>query len=149
MDDRKGHTRKLESAADTSAVAPRGAVGFPSVDSADNQIVDERAVLDVLDSGTFPVPDQLVSGDRDELGDDEKIDLTNTSIPYDRLTRKADFFDSLAELSSEDATSRLKVREAMAILEEATEGTTVLHRYQPEAARVSWVQRVLSWFGGD
>jgi len=30
------------------------------------------------------------------------------------------------------------------LVEEITEGTTMLHRYQPP--RVSWTQRVLGWF---
>ena len=43
-------------------------------------------------------------------------------------------------------TSALKVREAAATLEEMTKRVPVLDRYQPKAAPVSWMQRVLSWF---
>ncbi len=32
------------------------------------------------------------------------------------------------------------------MLEEITEGTTARHHYEPRAARVSWVRRLLNWF---
>ena len=43
-------------------------------------------------------------------------------------------------------TSAMKVREARATLEEMTKRLPRLDRSQPKAARVSWTQRVLSWF---
>ncbi len=43
-------------------------------------------------------------------------------------------------------TSAIQVREARATLEEMTKRVPVQHRYQPKAVRVSWTQRVLSWF---
>ncbi len=43
-------------------------------------------------------------------------------------------------------TSAQNVREARATLEEMTKRVPVLDRYRPKAARVSWTQRVLSWF---
>ncbi len=49
------------------------------------------------------------------------------------------------DAGNDDATSRIKVLAARAILEEATEGTTVRHRQPP---RVSWVRRLLNWFTG-
>ena len=53
-----------------------------------------------------------------------------------------------ADKDAEDtgATTTLDVLEARAELEEIIEGesATVEHRYQPP--RVSWTQRVLSWF---
>ena len=54
------------------------------------------------------------------MEDKEKVNVTDTFVPDFHLTSK----------------SRL-------LVEEITEGTTMLHRYQPEAARVSWVRRVL------
>ena len=44
-------------------------------------------------------------------------------------------------------TTTMEVLEARAMLEEIIEGenATVEHRFEPP--RVSWVQRVLSWFG--
>ena len=52
-------------------------------------------------------------------------------------------------VSENDATSIQKVLQAKAILEEATEGTTIVHRVQSEAPRVSWVRRLLNWFRRD
>ena len=57
------------------------------------------------------------------MEDKEKVNVTDTFVPDFHLTSK----------------SRL-------LVEEITEGTTMPHRYQPKAARVSWAQRVLSWF---
>ena len=101
------------------------------------------------------------------MDDEEKIDLTGTFVPDGELTRKLNTLRTIAQperatvnpdtlratarmqhVKSDDATSRIKVRQAMAILEEMTEGTTVLHRYEPDVVRVSWMQRVLAWFKG-
>ncbi len=46
----------------------------------------------------------------------------------------------------EGITSRLEAIKTRAMLVEVTEGTTARHRIQPKAARVSWTQRLLSWF---
>ncbi len=51
-------------------------------------------------------------------------------------------------------TTTLDVLKARAMLEEYIEGEgegegegdTVRHHYQPKAVRVSWTQRVISWF---
>jgi len=57
---------------------------------------------------------------------------------------KPDLANKLAE--DDGVTTRIKVLAARAILDEATEGTTVLHRYQPKAPRVGWARRLLNWF---
>ena len=67
-------------------------------------------------------------------------DLTDNQIVDDQVAQ--DIFDEIGT----DATSTIKVLETRAMLDEMTEGSTVLHNYQPKAVRVSWVQRVLGWF---
>ena len=65
------------------------------------------------------------------------------------LEKLADLAESKALgglVGREDITSRLEAIETRAMLVEVTEGTTTRHRIQPKAARVSWMQRVLSWF---
>lgn len=57
------------------------------------------------------------------MDDKDKIDVSDTFVPDLHPTSK----------------NRL-------LLEEITEGTTALHHYQPEAAPVSWVRRLLNWF---
>ncbi len=77
----------------------------------------------------------------------DKVNVTDTFVPYEDLTSETKLLKALAELlGREDTTNTLKILKARAMLEEITEGTTVQHRYQPKAARVSWTQRVLSWF---
>jgi hypothetical protein len=41
------------------------------------------------------------------------------------------------------ATTKIKVLEARAFLKKATEGTTVIHRYQPTRPRIGWAQRTI------
>lgn len=48
-----------------------------------------------------------------------------------------------------EATTRIQPAEVMAILEDGSEDTTVLHRYESKAPRVSWVRRMLNWFRRD
>ena len=43
-------------------------------------------------------------------------------------------------------TSAIQVRKARATLEEMTNRLPALDRDRPEAARVSWTQRILNWF---
>ncbi len=81
------------------------------------------------------------------MGDKDIANETSTFVPYDHVTSITRLLKSLGGfLGREEATSTIKVREARAELEEIIEGedATVEHRYQPP--RVSWTQRVLSWF---
>ncbi len=64
------------------------------------------------------------------MGDKDKLDITDTFVPYDDHTSQTKLLKALGESLGQ-------------------EGTTVQHRYQPKAARVSWTQRVLSWFRND
>lgn len=52
-------------------------------------------------------------------------------------------------ISENGGTTSRKVLQAKAILEDATEGTTVVHRYQPKAPHISRVRRLLNWFKRD
>jgi hypothetical protein len=98
------------------------------------------------------------------MEDEDKIDSTGTFVHDGEMTRKLNTLRTISQPEcvtvdsdtlrvtsrlksglADDSTTRIKVRQAMAILEEMTEGTTVLHRYQPEVAPVSWMQRVLAW----
>ena len=74
-----------------------------------------------------------------------KMDHVSTS----KLRHALDL--SIADPADKDAeehgaTSAIQVRKARAMVEEIieSESATVEHRYEPP--RVSWVQRVLSWF---
>jgi len=99
------------------------------------------------------------------MEDEKKFDSTGTYVHEGEMTRKLNTLRTISQpecatvnpdtlratsrtesVQSDDATTRIKVRQAMAILEEMTEGTTVLHRYPPDVAPISWMQRVLAWF---
>ena len=67
-------------------------------------------------------------------------DLTDGQILDDQVAQ--DILDGI----DTDATSAIKVLETRAMLDEMTEGSTVLHHYKPKAVRISWMRRVLGWF---
>ncbi len=81
------------------------------------------------------------------MGDKDKLDITDTFVPYDDHTSKTKLLESLGgSLERQGTTNTMQVREAKATLDKITEGTPVQHRYEPKTARPSWVQRVSSWF---
>lgn len=79
----------------------RDALDSSSADPTDGQILDDQAILDIL------------------------------------------------EENDTDATSAMKVLAARTMIEEMTEGSTVLHHYQPKAVRMSWMRRIFAWFRRD
>ena len=81
------------------------------------------------------------------MGNNDKLDITNTFVPYDDHTSQTRLLKALGKtLGRELTTNTIQVRAAKATLDKITEGTTVQHHYQPKAVRVSWTQRVLGWF---
>ncbi len=84
------------------------------------------------------------------MGDKDKLDITDTFVPYDDHTSQTKLLGDLGEsLGQEVTTNTIQVRQAKATLDEMTKRLPVLDRGQPEAAHVSWTQRVLSWFRRD
>ena len=75
----------------------------------------------------------------------EALDLSVANLTDGQILDDQVAQDILDEIDT-DATSAMKALETMAMLEEMTEGSTVLHHYQPKAVRVSWMRRVLGWF---
>ena len=101
--------------------------------------------------GNAPTPEQYDASDLsvanpsdgEILGDQAMMDFLESetsSQPAHSICKNEDEIDM-------DATSAIKVRESRAIIEEMVEGSTVVHHYQPKAAPISWLQRVLAWFG--
>ena len=84
------------------------------------------------------------------MGDKDKLDITDTFVPYDDHTSQTKLLGDLGEsLGQEVTTNTIQVRQAKATLDEMTKRLPAVGRDQPEAARVSWTQRVLSWFKRD
>ena len=137
-----GHARKLEPVNDASE--PRDASDLLIADPADSPILDDQAVSDILESGSYPLLDQSTGDSRDNK---DKVDPSRTDVlDHDTPPNEPDSADE--DAGENGATSTIKVLEARFMLEEITEGadTTVRHRYQPKAARVSSVRRPLNWF---
>ena len=78
---------------------------------------------------------------------EDKVSETGTFVPYDHVTSKTRLLNTLGgSLGEEDGTSATKVLEVQATLREMSENSPLEHPHQPEAAQVSWTQRVLAWF---
>ena len=137
-----GHARKLEPVNDASE--PRDALGLSIAEPADSPILNDQAVRDILETGSFTPLDQTTGDSRD---DKEKVDPSRTDvIDHDTPTNETDSADN--DAGDDDAASRIARRletiRMKAMLEEVTESTTARRRY-----RLSWTQRVLSWFRRD
>ncbi len=81
------------------------------------------------------------------MGDKDKLDITDSFVPYDDHTTQTKLLGDLGEsLGQEVTTNTIQVRQAKATLDEMTKRLPVLDRDQPEAAHVSWTQRIRGWF---
>ena len=86
-----------------------------------------------------------VNGDAGDSRDDEdKVDPSRTDVlDHDTLTNETDFLSK--DAVDHGATSAIEVIRARVMVEEIIESSTARHRYQPRAARVSLVRRLLNW----
>ncbi len=131
-----GHARKLEPVNDASE--PRDTLDLSIADPADSPALDDQAVSDILESGPYRLLDPSTGDSRD---DKDKVYPSRIDVlDHDTLTNEAD--SASEDAGNGDTTSRIRRR---VMMEEITEGTTMLHRYQPKAARVSSVRRLLNW----
>ncbi len=81
------------------------------------------------------------------MGDKDKLDITDSFVPYDDHTSQTKLVKELGEvLGREVTTNTIQVREAKAALDEMTKRLPVLDREQPKTRHVGWIQRVLSRF---
>ena len=81
------------------------------------------------------------------MDNNDKLDITDTFVPYDDHTSQTRLLEALGKtLGREVTTNTIQVRAAKATLDKITEGTPVQHRYEPKTARPSWTKRALSWF---
>ena len=100
------------------ASEPRGAVDSPSTDPTDSQILDDQTVRDILETDSYPLPDQP-TGDRWEDMDETTVSRTLELKPSDLNETKS--LEELAELV--EGTDKL---------EKITEGATARHRHLPK-----------------
>jgi len=102
-------------------------------------------------SGNAPTPEQYDAldlslantADGEILSDQAMMDL----LEYETSSQSAHLICENEDEIDMNTTSAIKVRESRALIEEMVEGSTVIHHYQPTAAPISWLQRVLAWFG--
>ncbi len=94
-----------------SASGPRDALDLLIADPADCPILDDQAVRDILETGSYTPLDQA-TGDSDPQTDE------------------ADSVDN--DAGNTGITSRVKKSREKAMLEEIIEGTKRRHRYQPK-----------------
>ncbi len=127
-----------------SASRLRDALDLSIADTADSQILDDQAVQEILESGSYPLLDPSTGDSRD---DKDRVDPSRTDVP-DHNAPPNETDSAGKDAGNDDATSRIGVIRATAMLEEIIEGEspTVRHHFQPKAARVSWARRLLNWF---
>ena len=125
--------RKLE-LGDASTSEPCDAPDSSIAGPTESQILDDQAVLDILDSGTFPLPELSIDDDKNEIDVTVALDGTDMFVPYEELS------DRLKQL--EEFTQRQR-----AIKDPETFGTiSETNAYLFVKTPVSWMQRVLGWF---
>ncbi len=127
--------RKLESS-DASTSDPHGAQDSSIADPTESQILNEQELRDLLDSDTVAVPGLLSNIGQ---GDNDNFNPTDTFVPYDELT---------ATLKLRETAAQTR-REAKAQVSEDPEvfgATSSVRVYPFVKTRVSWIQRVSSWF---
>ena len=72
------------------------------------------------------------------MDEKDKLDVTDTFVPYDQHTSRTKMLQSLSTVLQEDAGDSQSVKERP--------GTVTNPAVKP---RVSWTRRVLSWFEKD
>ena len=75
-----------------------------------------------------------------EAPDRSSTDATDSQIRDDQAIQE------ILEEFDTDATTAMQVLAARTMVEEMTEGSTVIHHYQPREVRISWMRRVRRWF---
>ncbi len=120
----------------------RDALDLSIADPADSEILDDRAVQEILETGSYPLLDPSTG---DSRHDKDEVDPSRTDVP-DHNAAPNETDSAGKDAGYYGTTSAIQVRKARAMLEEITEGTREPHHYQPSAARVSWARRLLNWF---
>ena len=120
----------------------RDALDLSIADPADSEILDDRAVQEILETGSYPLLDPSTG---DSRHDKDEVDPSRTDVP-DHNAPPNETASADKDAGYYGTTSAIQVRKARAMLEEITEGTREPHHYQPSAARVSWARRLLNWF---
>ena len=72
------------------------------------------------------------------MDEKDKLDVTDTFVPYDQHTSRTKMLQSLSTVLQEDAGDSQSVKERP--------GTATNPVVKP---RISWMRRVLSWFERD
>ena len=127
MSNKMEPARKLENNDDVSSSRPRNALDLSIACPTDSQILDDQTVRDILETGPYALPIQPVGDDGD------KIEATDTCIPYDDLTSNSQLLDaiSLLERESEDV---------------GPFGTTSAIKIYPFVrTQRNWLQRIFGW----
>ena len=135
MGSKIGRFRKLEPG-DASASEPHVAQDSSNANPTESQILNEQELQDILHSDTVVVSDPSSNNGQ---GDSDTFDLTDTFVSYNELT---------TTLKARNTTSRVQ-REVEAQEREDPETfgvTSGVKVYPFVKTRVSWIQRVSSWF---
>jgi hypothetical protein len=108
MGNKLGHSRKIEPTDDASVSAPRDTFDLSNADPTDSEVLDEQAVLDILESSPYAPSDQS-SGD----GQDDITALSRTYVLKPSTLNERMSIEELAELAenSDDSETTMEQRD--------------------------------------
>ena len=127
--------RKLEPGG-ASTSEPHDAQDSSIAGPTESQILNEQELRDLLDSDTIAVPGLSSNNGQ---GDDENFEPTDTFVPYDELTTTLKARSTISQSRREAKARELEDSDVLG----ATSGVRV---YPFVKTRISWIQRVSSWF---
>ena len=109
MGNKLGHARKIESD-DASVSAPRDTFDLSNADPTDSEILDEQAVLDILESAPYAPSDQSSDDGRDDMGDKDETVRSRTYVFKSSSLNERLNLEELAELAASEDEPEVEER---------------------------------------
>ena len=110
MGNKLGHARKLEPTDDASVSAPRDTFDLSNADPTDSEILDEQAVLDILESAPYAPSDQSSGDGRDDMGEKDETVRSRTYVFKSSSLNERLNLEELAELAASEDEPEVEER---------------------------------------
>ena len=110
MGNNLGHARKLEPTDDASASGPRDTFDLSNADPTDSEILDEQAVLDILESAPYAPSDQSSGDGQDDIGDKDETVRSRTYVFKSSSLNERLNLEELAKLAASEDEPEVEER---------------------------------------
>ena len=110
MGNEMGHARKLEPTDDTSVSGRRDTFDLSNADPTDSEILDEQAVLDILESAPYAPSDQSSGDGRDDMGEKDETVRSRTYVFKSSSLNERLNLEELAELAASEDEPEVEER---------------------------------------